>query len=179
MELRAPPQATRVRRARRVRELLPFALLACACGVETRGAPARAVAQASPRPVAASTASPPEAKGRDAGAAFDEIEQRWSGLVAGMRPVSSVEGTAGDLEALELARAEGRDLCVRVAFEAPEAVVASLIDGAGASLARSAEQASGLLPEHGPVCVRRGDSVRGIASGPAATRVRWVTWAAH
>jgi hypothetical protein len=161
-----------------VRELLPFALLACACGVETRVGPARAVVRTSPPPDAAPAAGPPEGQ-QDAGAAFEEIKQRWSGVVAGMSPVSALEGAAGDQEALELARADGRDLCVRVAFEAPEAVVASLVDRAGASLARSAEQTSGLLPERGPVCVRRGDAVRGLASGSATTRVRWVTWAAR
>jgi hypothetical protein len=123
--------------------------------------------------------SPPETTRRDAGAGFDEIEQRWSGVVAGMRAVSAVEGTSGDQEPLELARADGRDLCIRVAFEATEPIVATLVDGAGTSLARSAETSSGVLPEHGPVCVRRGETVRGSAVGPPAARVRWVTWAAR
>jgi hypothetical protein len=163
-----------------VRELLPFALLAWACGVETRAAPAaRAVVPPSHPAASAPAGTTSDASDGDAGRAFDEIEERWSGVVAGMRAVSALEGTAGDQEPLELARADGGDLCVRVAFESSGAIVASVLDGAGTVLAKSSEQASGVLPEHGPVCVRRGDSVRGHAAGPPAARVRWVTWAAR
>jgi hypothetical protein len=82
-------------------------------------------------------------------------------------------------ENVELARADAQDLCVRVAFEASEPVVASLVDAHGASLATASERAGGILAEQGPVCVRKGDAVHGLATGPSTARVLWVAWSSR
>jgi hypothetical protein len=77
---------------------------------------------------------------------------------------------------VEIAHAEGRDACVRVAFEASSPVVAKLVDAQGNVLAASeAPVTRGVLGERGPVCVRRGDAVSAIAEGSAS--VRWMAWA--
>jgi hypothetical protein len=159
--------------ALRVRELLAFALLACACGVATRaakpGAPKSQTAVVTPRSS--------EASALDAGGAFQAIEAQWSAFVPGMRAVATLEG---GVEKLQLARADERDTCMRVAFEASEPVVASLLDAASATLATSSpERTRGLLAEHGPVCVRKGDAIYAQATGPATARVRWVAWASR
>jgi hypothetical protein len=81
-------------------------------------------------------------------------------------------------ERIELLRAGGRDTCVRVAFEATAPVVAKLVDGVGHVLAATHEPATeGVLGERGPVCVRKGEVVAGLAEGPPA-RLRWVAWEA-
>jgi hypothetical protein len=92
-----------------------------------------------------------------------------------MREVARVESGA---EPIDLVKADARDVCVRVAYEASEPVVAKLVERGGAVLAAASSPAlQGSLGERGPVCVRRGDVVRAMAEGPAA-RVRWIAWEA-
>lgn len=159
--------------AQRVREFVAFALLAGACCVATR-----ATKPVPPKSQAAAVTPPgSEAPPLDAGAAFQAIEALWAPSVPGMRAVATLEGGA---ERLELARAEERDTCMRVAFEASEPVVAALVDAASTTLATSSsEQTRGLLAEHGPICVRKGDAIYALATGPVTARVRWVAWAAR
>jgi len=95
-----------------------------------------------------------------------------------MREVARIE-SAGDR--VEIVRAEGRDACVRVAFEASSPVVARLLDSEGGVLASSdVPAAEGVLGQRGPVCVRRGDTVNAEAGGAdaAVATVRWVAWEA-
>jgi hypothetical protein len=82
-------------------------------------------------------------------------------------------------EAVEMARAEDADLCVRVAFDASAPVVATLTDSSGSTLATSPEGPDGLLAAGGPVCVRRGDAVRASATGASPARIRWLAWSAR
>lgn len=110
---------------------------------------------------------------RDAGSALRAVEERWAALVAGMQLMTTRESGP---ENVELARADEQDLCVRVAFEASEPVVASLVDARGATLATSVERAGGILAEQGPVCVRKGDAVHALATGPSTAHVLWVAW---
>jgi|SRR5579884_621240 len=154
----------------RMRKATPFILLACACGAAMHGSPPGGAA--APQPAARAGSG-----GGDAGpaAGFDAILARGASVAPGMRERARKE-SAGDR--VELVRAEGRDVCVRVAFEATAPVLAKLVDAAGGALAAThAAEVDGVLGERGPVCVRKGDSVSGIADGPAA-RVRWVAWSA-
>jgi hypothetical protein len=81
-------------------------------------------------------------------------------------------------EKLDLVRAEGRDVCVRVAFEATSPVTARLLDGAGNVLAASDALATeGVLGSRGPVCIRKGDVVAASADGGG--QVRWIAWEAR
>ncbi|MGH7297241.1 MAG: hypothetical protein ACRELB_20045, partial [Polyangiaceae bacterium] len=93
----------------------------------------------------------------------------------GMREVARKDALAGSIE---LVKADARDVCVRVAFQATAPVTAKLVDEAGRVLAESeATSLRGTLAKNGPVCVRKGEVVKGVTSaGPA--RVRWVAWAA-
>jgi hypothetical protein len=162
--------------AHRVRELVAFALLACACGVATRAGTTRgAAARGGPVPVPA-PGDAGETAIQGGASEFQAIEAAWAPFVPGMRRVATAEGGA---EKLELVRASEQDTCVRVAFEASEPVVASLVEAAGATLASTTERTRGLLAEYGPVCVRKGDAVHALATGPATARVRWVAWAAR
>jgi hypothetical protein len=159
--------------ARLVRELGPFALLLCACGAAVR------------EPAAASGALPVPAEGGERGAnavlastpgAFDALSARASSLAPGMREVARREGGTG---AVDLAKAEGRDACVRVAFESSAPITVKLVDQGGNVLTATDGQATdGVLAAHGPVCVRKGDVVRGLAEGTGA-RVRWMAWQAQ
>jgi hypothetical protein len=159
-----PPRAP----ARLVRELAPFALLVCACGAAVRepaGAPQPWPLQSAS---IAASASPPATL-----AAFDALAARAPSLALGMREVTRKEtGT----DAVDLATAEGRDVCVRVAFEASPPVTVKLMDGGGNVLTETGGPVTdGVLPASGPVCIRKGDVVRGRAEGTAA-RVRWMAW---
>jgi hypothetical protein len=152
-----------------VRELAPFALLVCACGAavhEPTPAP-----RPSPDPVEARTASP---EAPDARASFEAMALRAGALAPGMHEASRKES---DGQPVELVRADGRDACMRASFEATAPVKAELVDGSGRVLAAvETASATGVLGERGPVCIRKGDVVKGTAEG--AARIRWVAWVA-
>jgi hypothetical protein len=176
-EPRASPSRSSARRRRArdgAREAIPLVLLACACGAAARVGPSSAAG--SPRAPATSSAAFADFAGGVGGAGhFDSIETRAALVAPGMREIARRE-SAG--ERIELVRADRQDACVRVAFESTGPVVGKLVDGVGAVLAASQEATTrGVLGEHGPVCVRRGESVNAIAEG-APTRVRWVAWVA-
>ena len=167
-----PPPGPRPRRAPAllVRELLPFALLACACGAAVR----EPVSPPPPAPSVAASAPGPAASAAEDPAAFDELRALAPSVAPGMREVVHKESA----EAVELAKADDRDTCVRAAFVAATPVTAKLVDEAGRVLAETTTPAPrGTLAEKGPVCVRKGESVKGVAA-PAGTVVRWVAWAA-
>jgi hypothetical protein len=163
-----------------VRELGPFVLLACACGAAVRAqGPARPAV--SDEPPATSAAGANAGTGPDAGetaeatAAFDAMAARAASIAPGMREV--VRKDAGP-DAVDLVRAETRDVCVRVAYEATVPVVAKLVERSGGVLvAGDAPAAEGVLGARGPVCIRRGEVVRGMAEG-AGARIRWMAWEA-
>ncbi len=152
---------------RRVREVVPFVLLACACGAAvSRGS------RATPTATVASTATSTPASVPDP---FDDLVALGPSLAPGMREVAR---RADGASSVDLLRADAADTCVRVAFAATSPVTARLLDRSGAVLASTAASATtGALGERGPVCVRKGDVVRAaIDGGPA--RVRWVAWQA-
>lgn len=157
------------RPARLVREAAPFVLLLCACGAAVTEGPAP---PPSP-PVAASASSPPPAPA--ASESFDDLAARAQTLAPGMHEASR---RSGALDAIELWRAEQGDACLRVAFASTVPVTAKLVLQTGEVLAATAEPAvEGALGDRGPVCVRKGDVVKGLAEGPAA-HVRWIVWEA-
>jgi hypothetical protein len=150
--------------ARLVTEVVPFVLLACACGAAvTTPAPATP-APASP----AATTAPPPAPAES----FDDLVALGPTLAPGMHEIARKSSE----DAVELLRADTSDACLRVAFAAAAPVLAKLVDGNGDVLASIGPAANGALGERGPVCVRRGDVVRGTAEGTGRTRVRWVAW---
>jgi hypothetical protein len=151
-----------------VRELAPFVLLVCACGAAVREPPPSPAPSVAPTVAASASAVAP-----DTLAAFDALAARGASLAPGMREVARKEGAS---DAVELVKAETRDTCVRVAFEASTPVAAKLVDRAGNVLATTDGPATdGALGAHGPVCVRKGDVVRGVADAGGAA-VRWVAW---
>jgi hypothetical protein len=90
-----------------------------------------------------------------------------------MRLTAERENTG---ERVELVRASDKDTCARVAFEASAPVIAKLLDSEGLPLAEMRTAATeGELGERGPVCVRKGDAISGVATGSA--HVRWTVWA--
>ncbi len=174
---RPPPEPRLPRPARLVREVLPFALLACACGAAVT-APAGSLApsarsassasSAASAPVVAATApAPPES--------YDDLVALAPTLAPGMREIAR---RASADEIVELLHADSGDACVRVAFSAPAPIVAKLVDQGGEVLATTGPAANGALAARGPVCVRRGDVVRAIAEGAGRSHVRWLAWQA-
>jgi len=157
-----------------VRELAPFVLLVCACGAAAVREPdgIRAPGGAS-GPVTATSAPPPVDSAAETQAAFEALAARASSVAPGMREIARKESGT---ETVELTRAGDRDACVRVAFEASAPVAVKLVDQSGNVLAATDGPVSGgVLAERGPVCVRKGDVVRGVAEGTGA-RVRWMAW---
>ncbi len=166
-----------------MREAIAFLLLACACGAATwSGRSSDARKRALLQDEAAPSEGDPGQRGSSGMAGFGEqhpgyasLEALGASLAPGMR--RAAERDSGG-ERVELVRAEGKDTCVRVAFESAEPVLARLLgaDGTVLSEARAAATA-GTLGERGPVCVRKSDTVSATAEG-AAGRVRWIAWAA-
>jgi hypothetical protein len=160
---------------REVREILSLALLAFACGSAMRE-PAADTPGAPPTRTATLGHPPRSAQSAEAEATFATLAARGALIAPGMREVTRAESSDRTRGAVEIARAGGRDACVRVAFMASSPVVAKLMDGDGNVLATSdAPTVDGVLGEHGPVCVRKGDAVSAVAEGPGAS-VRWVAW---
>lgn len=152
-----------------MRELGPFVLLLCACGAAVRE-PSPSPAPA-PSPAAVTSADP---GAPDTRTPFDTLAARGASLAPGMREAARKDGGA---DALDLVKADTRDACVRVAFAASAPVTAKLVDHAGHVLAASETPATdGVLGAKGPVCIRKGDVVRGLADA-AGVHVRWVAWA--
>jgi hypothetical protein len=148
-------------------------LLACACGAAVHAQPSDHEPP-STVPSGSGPAAVPPAE-FDSGPAFDSIGARGASLAPGMRELARRESTG---DPVEIFRAQGRDACVRVAYEANVPITAKLVDQRGTLLASSSGVATqGALGERGPVCVRDGDSVNALSVGPRA-RVRWITWGA-
>jgi hypothetical protein len=157
------------RRTRLVREAAAFVALACACGMAARATPAGAP------PVRSEVDASPPAADAAPQTRFDSIVMRGPSIAPGMREVARRDSFG---EKIEIVRADQRDTCVRVAFEAATPVAAKLVDGTGTVLAMtSVAGADGLLGEKGPVCVRKGEALSVLVEGPRVA-VRWVAWAA-
>lgn len=173
---RLPQRAT----ARHVLEFLPLVPLAFACGVfmnEPLGCAASSTGRAPGHgPTAGASAATTEGSTEEAAPAlaFAALAARGPRVAPGMHEVARMQNTG---DKVEIAHAEGRDACVRVAFEASAPVLAKLVDGQGNVLASSDKPATGgVLGEHGPVCVRRGQAVSALAEGSGAN-IRWMAWA--
>jgi hypothetical protein len=157
-------------RGESLKSIAAFVLLACACGAAVQAeAPAPARGTNTVPMASASNAAPtvgPES--------FDDLAARAASLAPGMREVARKVGGAS--EPVDLARADARDTCVRVTFQSSTAIVAKLVDETGTVLATTAQPATdGALGEKGPVCIRKGDTVRGVIDG-AGAHVRWMAW---
>lgn len=153
-----------------MRELGPFVLLLCACGAAVRE-PSVAAAAAPP----VTSAPAPEPPAPDTLTTFDAMAARGASVAPGMHEAARKEGAVGPVD---LVKADARDTCVRVAFAATAPVTAKLVDHAGNVLAANdAPATDGILGPHGPVCVRKGDVVRGLTDA-SGVHVRWLAWEA-
>jgi hypothetical protein len=156
--------------ARLVNEVGPFLLLVCACGAAVT-APTPAAPASDPAPTHAMTAATSAPAPTES---FDDLAALGPMIAAGMHEIARKSSE----DAVELLRADTGDACLRVAFAAAAPVVAKLVDGNGDVLASLGPAPEGVLSERGPVCVRRGDVVRGAAEGASRTHVRWMAWQA-
>jgi hypothetical protein len=179
MEKPAPRLPLSPALARLVPELFPLGLLALACAAALHEP--LACAHAAPSPARSARVTPGvSAAGNVAtpldsasGPAFAALAARGPRVAPGMREVARMQNTG---DKVEIAHAERRDACVRVAFEASSPVVAKLVDAQGNVLASSDTPATdGVLGQRGPVCVRRGEAVSALAEGSGAS-VRWMAW---
>ncbi len=153
-----------------MRELIPFALLACACGAAVRTAPPAPAPDLAPGDLAPATTASVTAL-VDPAVAFEPLAAQGPAIAPGMREAARRTGASVDL-----LRADDHDTCIRVAFEAPSPVTARLVDSAGTSLASLDTPAtSGVLAPRGPVCIRRGELLRALAEGTDAG-VHWMAW---
>jgi len=155
-----------------VREAVAFLLLACACGAAT----VKGRADDAQRLRRNSRADAADGGGGASGGgdrSFVSLEGRATVVAPGLHQAAERE-TGG--ERVELVRAASHDACVRVAFESSSPVTARLLDADGGVLAEMhAAAAEGVLGEHGPVCIRRGDAVSAVAEG-GGVRVKWIAW---
>lgn len=170
MERRPPNPLRRRTPALHVRDILPVALLALACGAALREPLGCTRSVALPAPPL-SIASVKDAGSSDA--SFAALVALGATLAAGMREIARIQSAGNKVE---IAHAEGHDACFRVAFAARSEVVAKLVDGQGNVLASSGAPATdGVLGPRGPVCVRKGDVVNAVAEVAGAS-ILWVAW---
>ncbi len=121
---------------------------------------ARHVPPSSPSPPVArgtspETSSPPP---DDELPSLDRVAASGAALAPGMRELVRLETTAGSSS--EILTPSPRDVCLRVAFVASAPVAPELDDDRGLPFATAKRGRSGKIGDDGPVCVRRGSSVR-------------------
>ncbi|HTB73977.1 MAG TPA: hypothetical protein VK762_12070 [Polyangiaceae bacterium] len=165
-----------------MREAIAFLLLACACGAATwSGRSSDARKRALLHDEAAPSEGDPAHPSSRGAAGFGDPNRGYASLEAlgpllapGMRRAAERESGG---ERLELVRADGKDTCVRVAFESAEPVLVRLLGADGTVLYEArAAATTGTLGDAGPICIRKSDTVSAAAEGPAG-RVRWIAWA--
>jgi hypothetical protein len=150
---------------------LVLSLLA-ACGGPSAGG--ERASTPSPPAVGEASSQPKEA-GDPSFPPLDALSARAPSIAPGMREIARHDGGP---EVTEVAHAGDKDLCVRLLFVANAPVAAALMDHSGAVLSEAPEGTGGALGENGPVCVRRGQTVRvRFESRSPAPRVRWIAWA--
>jgi len=114
------------------------------------------------------------------------LGEQGSTLAPGMRKLEDGELSGARDVAHDLMAPVDKDTCVRVAWSANAAVDAKMLDASGRTLAEVRSARDGSLGERGPICARRGDTVRvqfapiatAIADGgaPGNVVVRFVAW---
>jgi hypothetical protein len=121
----------------------------------------------------AADAGPPESPL----ATFEELDGDKGSLAAGMRPLDRAD-VGSELMRDLIAEAKA-DTCVRISISATTPVAAELVDDRSRALAEAPEGTRSALGERGPVCIRRGDTVRIRFTPRAGTapRIRFVAWA--
>ncbi len=150
-------------------------LLVTACSPRARPqatASSSAAPDANVEADAAAAPLPPEIEALVVSGISDGLRERARGVL--VLP-SAPAAPSSELVLLERA---SEDTCVRVGFSAGAPVTPDLQDGRGRSLSASAPRREGALGDGGPVCLRRGDTLRLRVEGAAGTRVSWVLWSA-
>lgn len=107
-------------------------------------------------------------------ATFDELAKGAGTLAPLMRELSRDEKSGEKSLSADVLQAD-KDACVRVTFAATTELRAVLEDPSGAVLAVTKAKA-GVLGERGPVCVRKGGTLRVRFDGDGAIRLRFITW---
>ncbi len=158
--------ATKRARKRLVRSLAPGAVgLVVACGAKVHEAhpvPSTKVATAAPAASNEQVVEPLPT--------FETLAARQVRLAPGMRELAR-----GDTASPVTLPSATRDLCVRVAYAAREAVTATIVARDGAVLATSGLHKDGVLDARGPVCFHPVDEPRLYFRGDAGV-VRYVVW---
>jgi hypothetical protein len=110
-------------------------------------------------------------------ATFEELDGDKGSLAAGMRALD--RGDVGPELARDLIADAKADTCVRVSFSATTPVSAELLDDHARSLAEAPEATRSTLGDRGPICIRRGDTMRLRFAPRAGTtpHIRFVAWA--
>ncbi|MEO6577173.1 MAG: hypothetical protein ABIP89_25215 [Polyangiaceae bacterium] len=118
---------------------------------------------------------------RDAGApvvealaAFEDLASSVDKLAPTMREIARDEKIGEKSLVTDILQTD-KDACVRLAFAATTELRAVLEDQKGLVLAET-KATSGALGERGPVCVRKGGTIRARFEGDGPLRVRFVTW---
>ena len=128
-------------------------------------------------PIVEPAVTPSVHEAPDAGdpiATFDELAKGADKLAPAMRELSRDEKSGEKSLSVDLLQAD-KDGCVRVTFAATTELRATLEDQSGAVLAVTKAKA-GALGERGPVCVRKGGTLRVRFEGDGAIRLRFITW---
>ena len=107
-------------------------------------------------------------------ASFDELAARADKLAPAMREIGRGEKSGEKSLSVDVLQAD-KDACVRLTFAASTELRAALEDQSGTVLAETKAKA-GALGERGPVCVRKGGTMRVRFDGEGTMRVRFISW---
>jgi hypothetical protein len=106
-------------------------------------------------------------------AAFEDIATGADKLAPAMREIGRDEKSGEKSVVAEILRTD-KDACVRLSFAATTELRAVLEDQSG--VLAETKSKTGALGERGPVCIRKGNTIRARFEGDGAIRVRFVAW---
>lgn len=106
-------------------------------------------------------------------AAFEDLAKGADKLAPAMREIGREEKSGEKSLVAEILHADA-DSCVRVSFAASTELRAVLEDPSG--VLAETKSKSGALGERGPVCVRKGVTLKARFEGDGAIKVRFIAW---
>ena len=160
------------------RAALPFSgaflFFTASCASTGHEGPTQLQAASAPTTSASAATSPAEPPPPERTLAT--LNEQGPKVAAGMRALDGAELSLSQEQTRDLVTAD-KDTCVRLVWSASTPVLVKLLDSSDHHLVESSSSKDGTLGERGPICVRKGQTIRVQFTPSAAATVRYAAWA--
>ncbi|MBX3201489.1 MAG: hypothetical protein KF894_25355 [Labilithrix sp.] len=158
--------------ARFVRTAVLLAAPALAACARTPTAPGAPPPPPSAIPAATDGGGSPDAASGARAPSLDELAARAATELPSMREI----GRAADATTPTVVTTGATDGCFRASLGASTPVRAWFEDASGDPRGEALSATAGLVPPRGPVCARRGETLRLVVDAPPGTTARAIVW---